>query len=68
MSRPAVSKHVNILYIAGFIAIEDRGRKRYCTLQQSGFDILQEWINYFGKFWVSKLHALEKLLNETKNK
>jgi len=64
MSRPAVSKHVKILYTAGFISIEDIGRERYCTLKQDGFNELQNWISYFDKFWSSKLKKLETLLNK----
>jgi DNA-binding transcriptional ArsR family regulator len=64
MSRPAVSKHIKILYTAGFISIEDIGRERYCTLKQDGFIKLQEWISYFDKFWASKLKKLETLLNK----
>src|SRR5688572_18815897 len=63
MSRPAVSKHVKILETAGFISIQDIGRERYCTLKKEGFEELQEWINYFDKFWTSKLKRLEDLLN-----
>ena len=64
MSRPAVSKHIKILYTAGFISIQDIGRERYCTLKQDGFNELQEWISYFDKFWTSKLKKLEFLLNK----
>jgi len=68
MSRPAVSKHVKILYTSGFISIEDIGRERHCTLKQDGFKKLQEWINFFDKFWITKLKKLENLLNQkTKN-
>jgi DNA-binding transcriptional ArsR family regulator len=63
MSRPAVSKHIKILYTAGFISIRDVGRERYCTLNKDGFDELQEWISYFDKFWITKLKKLETLLN-----
>ncbi len=64
MSRPAVSKHIKILYTAGFISIRDIGRERHCLLKQDGFSELQEWINFFDKFWTSKLKKLEGLLNE----
>src|SRR5260221_14776786 len=64
MSRPAVSKHIKILYSAGFISIQDIGRERYCTLKQEGFNELKEWISYFDKFWTSKLKKLEFLLNK----
>jgi DNA-binding transcriptional ArsR family regulator len=63
MSRPAVSKHIKILSAAGFISIEDIGRERYCMLKQDGFNELQEWIDYFDKFWGSKLKKLETLLS-----
>jgi DNA-binding transcriptional ArsR family regulator len=68
MSRPAVSKHVKILYNAGFISIEDIGRERYCTLKKEGFDELQKWINFFDNFWKGKLENLETLLNNKMNK
>jgi DNA-binding transcriptional ArsR family regulator len=63
MSRPAVSKHIKILYGAGFISIQDIGRERYCILKKDGFEELQEWLSYFDKFWDSKLKKLEALLN-----
>src|SRR5450755_779082 len=69
MSRPAVSKHIKIMHIAGFISIKDIGRERYCTLKQDGFDELQDFISYFDKFWAGKLKKLETLLkNKTKGK
>ncbi len=68
MSRPAVSKHIKILYGAGFISIQDIGRERYCILKQDGFNEIQGWINYFDKFWITKLKKLESLLNNKTNK
>lgn len=64
MSRPAVSKHIKILQLAGFIAIEDIGRERHCTLKQDGFNELRTWIDYFDNFWTSRLGKLEALLNK----
>src|SRR6267378_7105908 len=63
MSRPAVSKHIKILYGAGFISITGIGRERHCILKQEGFNEVQDFINYFDKFWTSKLKKLETLLN-----
>lgn len=64
MSRPAVSKHIKVLEEAGFISIRTIGRERYCTLKKEGFTELQQWINYFDKFWTSRLSKLEALLNK----
>ena len=63
MSRPAVSKHIKVLYHAGFISIKDIGRERHCVLKQDGFNELQDFINYFDTFWTSKLKKLESILN-----
>ena len=63
MSRPAVSKHIKVLYNAGFVSIQDIGRERYCVLKKEGFNELQGWINYFDKFWLTKLKKLEEILN-----
>ncbi len=64
MSRPAVSKHIKIMYKAGFISITDIGRERYCTLKQDGFNELQDFINYFDKFWTNKLNKLQSILDQ----
>ena len=64
MSRPAVSKHIKIMYNAGFISITDIGRERHCILKQDGFNELQNFINYFDNFWNSKLKKLETILNK----
>ena len=63
ISRPAVSKHLKILYGAGFISITGIGRERHCILKQEGFNEVENFINYFDKFWLTKLKKLETILN-----
>jgi len=63
MSRPAVSKHIKILYNAGFISVTGIGRERHCVLKQDGFNEVQEFIDYFDKFWTKKLRKLQTLLD-----
>lgn len=64
MSRPAVSKHIKILYGAGFITIKDIGRERHCVLKKDGFDELQGFIDFFDNFWTSRLRKLQDILNK----
>ena len=68
MSRPAVSKHIKVLYNAGFISITGIGRERHCVLKQDGFNELQDFINYFDKFWTRKLQKLQDILNSKSKK
>jgi DNA-binding transcriptional ArsR family regulator len=63
ITRPAVSKHVKILYGAGFISIHNIGRERHCALNQKGFRELQSWIDYFDQFWQVKMKKLDELIN-----
>ena len=64
MSRPAVSKHIKVLYGAGFISIRDIGRERHCVLKKDGFDELQRFIDFFDNFWTARLKTLQDLLNK----
>lgn len=64
MSRPAVSKHIKVLQLAGFVSIQDIGRERHCTLKKEGFEELRSWLSHFDGFWTSKLKKLEGLLND----
>lgn len=68
MSRPAVSKHIKVLEYTGFISIKDIGRERYCTLNQEGFNLLQDWMSFFDTFWKTKLKKLDTLLGKQTNK
>lgn len=68
ISRPAVSKHIKILYEAGFITITDQGRERYCQLNQKGFEEVKEWIVFFEQFWRQKMSNLEQLLHKRNRK
>jgi DNA-binding transcriptional ArsR family regulator len=68
MTRPAVSKHIKILYQAGFISIQDIGRERHCALNQKGFRELQIWIEYFDQFWQVKMKKLDELIGKQSRK
>src|ERR1700743_2968641 len=68
ISRPAISKHIKVLYEAGFILINNEGRERYCELSPVGFDHIKEWMEYFEQFWTKKLQSLENLLNDRAKK
>ncbi|WP_353717789.1 metalloregulator ArsR/SmtB family transcription factor [Dyadobacter sp. 676] len=62
ISRPAVSKHIKILQNAGFIDIEEKGRERYCVLNQDGFSEVRRWIDLFEEYWTAQFKSLESYL------
>lgn len=64
ISRPAVSKHIKVLYEAGLVQIKNSGRERYCELNPDGFNEVKKWLDFFDQFWRTKLQNLEDLLNQ----
>ncbi|WP_215239970.1 ArsR/SmtB family transcription factor [Dyadobacter helix] len=62
ISRPAVSKHIKILHGAGFIVMEEKGRERFCILNQAGFREIQHWMDFFEAHWKAQLLSLDTLL------
>lgn len=67
ISRPAISKHIKVLYNTGFINIETRGRERYCSLNSDGFNEIKDWINYFESYWQKQFINLENFLKARKS-
>ena len=47
ISRPAVSKHVQILNDADLVAIEPNGRTRIVSLNREGFDVAKRYLDTF---------------------
>ena len=64
MSRPAVSKHVKVLYEAGMVAIQDEGRERKCSLREEGFSELRGWVDYYEQFWKAKMTKLDEVMSK----
>lgn len=56
ISRPAISKHVNILHENGFITITKKGRERRCSLHTDGFLEVQRWLSFFTSYWRNKVN------------
>jgi DNA-binding transcriptional ArsR family regulator len=62
MSLAAASKHIKVLENAGLIRREVRGRTHLCRLDPGPLASAHEWLNFYERFWTSRLDALEQLL------
>ncbi len=62
MSLAAASKHIKVLEAAGLIAREVQGRTHTCHLNAAPLASVQEWLNFYEKFWSNRLDVLEGLL------
>lgn len=64
MSLNAVSKHLRVLERAGLLRREIRGREHHCALEAAPLEGAAEWIEFYRRFWTTRLDALETLLIE----
>lgn len=60
ISRPAVSKHLKILYNSNLVKQRQSGRERYYSINPQPLNEIYKWLEYFDKFWDKKLNSLIK--------
>ena len=68
ISSPAISRHMRILEQAGLVDRKKSGRQHHCSLSPVGLQSAEAWINYYRKFWETRLDALEDLLRHQNSK
>ena len=68
ISSPAISRHMRILEQAGLVDRKKSGRQHHCSLSPEGLRSAEDWINYYRKFWETRLDALEDLLRHQNSK
>jgi DNA-binding transcriptional ArsR family regulator len=62
VSQPAVSKHLNMLKIAGLVHFRRDGRETYYRAVPQGLTPLFDWLKFYATFWESRFDSLEELL------
>ena len=65
ISRPAISKHIKILWECGLIAISQKGRERYCEAQLNKLQEVSGWVEQYSTFWTEKLDSLDRHLTKS---
>ncbi|HEY8617134.1 metalloregulator ArsR/SmtB family transcription factor [Phenylobacterium sp.] len=62
MSLAAASKHIKALERAGLVRREVRGRTHVCRLEARPLAGAHGWLDFYRRFWSSRLDVLEALL------
>ncbi len=68
MSLTGMKKHVGVLEQAGFVASEKVGRVRTCKLGPRRLAEEMAWIEAYRQLWASRFDALDKIVEELKQK
>ncbi len=64
LSQPGVSKHLRVLREAGLVRVRPEGQRRWYGLRAEPFAELDAWLAPYREFWVGRLDALERHLDE----
>ncbi|UVI33471.1 ArsR/SmtB family transcription factor [Paenibacillus spongiae] len=64
MGRTAVSKHLTILKEAGLVLDRRVGRETRFRLNASPLREIQDWVDFYRKFWSMNMLRLNQLLEE----
>lgn len=62
MSLAAISKHLGVLWAAGLITQEKRGRVKWCKLDPDAMRKASVWMQGFGQFEPINLDDFERFL------
>jgi DNA-binding transcriptional ArsR family regulator len=62
MSRPAVSKHLNVLEAAGLVHRTPDGRVNRCRLDAEPLGAASAWVERYRRYWEGRLDALADYL------
>jgi DNA-binding transcriptional ArsR family regulator len=68
MTLTGMKKHVGVLEEAGLVATEKIGRVRTCRLGPRFLAQEAAWIDAYRELWASRFDALDKVVEELKQK
>ena len=60
MSRPAISKHLDVLERAGLVHRVPEGRVNRCRLDAEPLATASAWVERYRRFWEGQFDALER--------
>lgn len=62
VSRPAISKHLNVLERAGLVHRQADGRVNRCRLDAAPLKDVSAWVDRYRRYWEGSLDALADYL------
>lgn len=63
-ARPTISRHLRVLREAGIVRTQSVAQERHYSLQPRALEAVEEWIARHRRFWLERLDALERHLEE----
>ncbi len=67
-SQPGVSKHLRVLREAGLVSVRRDAQRRWYTIRPEPLIEIDAWLQPYRRLWAKRLDALERHLNESKER
>lgn len=64
ISRPAISKHLDVLEHAGLVRRVREGRENWCQLQPVQLRAIDDWVSRYRLYWNEQLDVLTDYLEQ----
>jgi DNA-binding transcriptional ArsR family regulator len=64
LAQPAVSKHLRVLKVAGFVAVRQDAQRRLYRLRPQPLAEIDEWLAPYRRLWAERLDALGAHLDQ----
>src|SRR5260221_13334494 len=68
MSQPGISKHLRVLREVGLVRVRQDAQRHWYELRPEPLAEIDAWLESYRHLWTSRLDALERHLNEKKEK
>lgn len=68
VSRPAVSRHLSVLLRAKLVQVREEAQMRVYSLDPSGLDEVDHWVEKCRRVWNKRLDALGRHLDQMAKK
>lgn len=63
-SRPAISKHLRLLRLAGLIETRKQGTANLCALNSKPLRVVDDWLRDYDIYWDDTLRNLKNHIEE----
>jgi len=64
LRQPTVSQHLKVLREAGLVRVRADAQRRLYSIDPSGFEVIEMWLERHRRLWATRLDALERHMDD----
>ena len=64
LRQPTVSQHLKVLREAGLVRVRADAQRRLYSIDPSGFEVIELWLERHRRIWAKRLDAMERHMDD----